>query len=384
MEVYLDNAATTEVSEGAVEAMISVLRGNFGNPSSLHAKGFSAEKEVENSRQIIASAIKGSKVDLYFTSGGTESNNMAIRGIALAYARRGKHILVSDIEHPSVKDAAFKLEEDGFEIEVIPSTSSGYIEPEVVKSMVREDTILVGVMHINNEIGTIQPIDDIVKAVKSANSQTMIHVDAVQSFGKYPLFPARIGVDTMSISAHKIHGPKGSGALWVSPKIRLKPLMHGGDQQKGMRSGTENVSGIAGFGKATEEAYKALDARQKHIGDIRHYCINQLQTVVDDVIFNSDIDNGAGHILNIRIMGVKSEVLMHSLEDAMVYVSTGSACSSNKKHHSSTLQAMGQDAEATDQAIRLSFSKDSTMAEVDVLIEKMVQVVPLLRRFRKK
>ncbi len=252
--------------------------------------------------------------------------------------------------------------------------------------MVREDTLLVSVMHVNNEIGTMQNLEEITKAVKEKNSKTLIHVDGgVQSFGKYTLAPSRIGIDLMTVSAHKIHGPKGAGALYVAPGVRLKPMLVGGDQQKGVRSGTENVAGIVGLGVAAKEAYDNIEANSNYIKGIRAYLIDQLITKVDGVEFNSDVENGAYHILNVRLIGVKSEVLLHTLEESGIYVSTGgSACSSNKKHHSSTLQALGQDPVATDQAIRFSFSKYNSKEEVDYLIEKLNEVLPMLRRFVRK
>lgn len=384
MEVYFDNAATTKVSDKAAQAMFEILTENYGNPSSLHNKGFAAEKEVEQSRQTIASILKVQKKEVYFTSGGTEANNMVLYGVLNAYQREGKHVLVSSIEHPSVKDAAFSFESLGYEIETIPTDEKGYIDPSVIQKLVREDTILVSFMHVNNEIGTVQDADAIVKAIKAANRNTIIHMDAVQSFGKYELYPSRIGIDLFSISAHKIHGPKGCGAVYVSPKVRMKPLFVGGSQQNGVRSGTENVPGIVGFGIAAEEAYKDLDVNKTHIQMIRDYAVEQLSSRVEGIEFNSDVDRGAYHILNLRVVGVKSEVLLHTLEEAGIYVSTGSACSSNKKNHSSTLQAIGQDSDATDQAIRLSFSKFNTKAEVDYLVEKLNQSLPLLRRFIRK
>lgn len=384
MDVYLDNAATTRVSAGAAQAMMQMLTEDYGNPSSLHNKGFIAEKAVEESRMVIANAMKVQKNDLFFTSGGTESNNMVLHGIIEAYKRSGNHILISDIEHASVKDAAFHYEALGYEVTCVPVDAHGYIDPLVLASMVREDTILVSIMHVNNEIGTIQPMASLVKAVKDKNAATVFHVDAVQSFGKYLLYPSRIGVDLMTVSAHKIHGPKGVGALYVSPKVRLIPLVYGGDQQKGVRSGTENVPGIVGFGIAAKEAYEQMDQRQGHISDLRKYCANALLAKIEDVAMNSDLEKGAYHILNIRVIGVKSEVLLHTLEEAGIYVSTGSACSSNKKHHSSTLQALGQKGDATDQAIRLSFSKDTTKEEIDYLVNQLVIAVPMLRRFKKK
>lgn len=384
MEVYLDNAATTRVSGTAAEAMMIMLTQDYGNPSSLHNKGYAAEKAVEESRRIIAGAMKVSKTDIFFTSGGTEGNNMVLHGVAEAYKRNGKHMLISDIEHPSVKDAAFHYETLGYEVETIPVDHQGYVAADTLAALVREDTILVSVMHVNNEIGTIQPIETLCKAVKAKNSRTVFHVDAVQSFGKYLLYPNRLGVDVMTISAHKIHGPKGSGALYISPKIRLVPLVYGGGQQKGVRSGTENVPGIVGLGVAAKEAYDAIEERRLHISEIKSYCAELLAEKVDGITFNSDLIGGAYHILNIRVTGVKSEVLLHTLEETGIYVSTGSACSSNKRHHSSTLQALGQDSIATDQALRVSFCKDNTKEEIAYFVEQMVKSIPMLRRFRRK
>lgn len=384
MEVYLDNAATTRVSAAAAQAMMHMLREDYGNPSSLHNKGFSAEKALEESRTIIAGVMKVSKNDLYFTSGGTEGNNMAIYGVAEAYKRNGQHILISDIEHPSVKDAAFRLKNNGFEVEAIPVDVHGIIDVDTLSKMVKQETILVSIMHVNNEIGSIQAIKTLSQCVKKVNKKTIFHVDGVQSFGKYPLYPNRIDVDLMTISGHKIHGPKGVGALYLSPKVRLVPLVYGGNQQKGVRSGTENVPGIVGFGVATKEAYQQLHERKATITDLRNYCIKSLSEKIEDITFNSDLEKGAYHILNIRVVGVKSEVLLHSLEEVGIYVSTGSACSSNKKHHSSTLQALGQGTEASDQAIRLSFCHENTKEEIDYFIEQLGTLAPMLRRFRRK
>lgn len=384
MEVYFDNAATTRVCDEAAEGMMKMLTQDYGNPSSLHQKGFEAEKAVETSRQTIAGILKVQKKDVYFTSGGTEGNNMLLYGVLKAYHRDGKHILVSSIEHPSVKDAAFSYEEQGYEVEAIPTDDKGYVDIERLKGLVRDDTIMVSVMHVNNEIGTIQDLTALSKVIKDKNKSTIFHVDAVQSFGKLPVIPGRMGVDLLTVSSHKIHGPKGCGAVYVAPGIRLAPMFVGGDQQKGIRSGTENVPGIVGFGLAAGLADQHMAENAEHIRLIRDYAVEQLAEKVDDIEFNSDLENGAYHILNIRVVGVKSEVLLHTLEDANIYVSTGSACSSNKKHHSSTLQALGQKGEATDQAVRLSFSRYNTKEEVDYLIEKLNASLPMLRRFVKK
>ncbi len=382
MEVYLDNAATTRVLDEAAQAMMEMLTSTYGNPSSLHDKGFAAEKKIEEARQVIANTLKVNKKTIYFTSGGTEGNNTLLYGAMNAYKREGKHVLVSDIEHPSVREAALAYEEE-FDVELIPVDDKGYVDIKVLTELLRPDTILVSIMHVNNEIGTIQDLDALIGVIKERSPKAKIHVDAVQSFGKYTLHPERIGVDMMTISAHKIHGPKGVGAIYVNQGCRLKPLFYGGSQQKGIRSGTENVPGIVGFGIAAREAYKHLDERKQHISEVRDLCIEELKKI-EGISFNSDIEKGAYHILNIRVEGVKSEVLLHSLEEQNIYVSTGSACSSNKKNHSTTLQAMRQSSDATDQAIRLSFSFYNSKEDVKCLAQQLTTLTPMLRRFRRK
>lgn len=384
MEVYFDNAATTKVSLESAEAVMKMMVEDYGNPSSLHSKGYTAEKALESSRQAIATALKVQKKDVYFTSGGTEGNNMILFGVLNAYKREGKHVLVSSIEHPSVKNAAFAYEALGYEVEEIPTDQKGKIDVDDLLSMIRQDTLLVSIMHVNNEIGTIQDLPELSKAIKLKNKHTLFHVDAVQSFCKYDLKPGRIGVDMVTLSSHKIHGPKGSGAVYVNPSVRMTAMVVGGNQQKGVRPGTENVPGAVGFGVATKQAMDNMVQNADYIASIRTYMIQQLKSKIEDIEFNSDIEAGAYHILNIRVVGVKSEVLLHTLEDANIYVSTGSACSSNKKHHSSTLQALGQDSNATDQAIRLSFSRYNTLEEVDYFIEKLNESLPMLRRFVRK
>lgn len=384
MEVYFDNAATSRVSEETARKMFDIVTKTYGNPSSLHNKGFKAEKEVENSRQIIASALKVQKKDIYFTSGGTEGNNIIVYGVLNAYKRKGKHILISSIEHPSIKETVYFYEELGYEIEEIPVNNKGYINQEKLFEMIRKDTILVSIIHVNNEIGTIQEIESIAKGIKLKNETALFHIDAVQSFGKYRLIPSRIGVDLLTLSAHKIHGPKGVGAIYVAPNVRLTPLVHGGNQQKGVRPGTENVSGIVGLGSATQVAYEQLSDIKAHISGIRAYMVEQLKEHITDIEFNSDIEHGAYHILNIRIKNVKSEVILHTLEELNIYVSSGSACSSNKRQHRFVLQAIGKTVEEADQAIRFSFSKYNTLEEVDFCINKLKECLPVLRRFIRK
>ena len=384
MEIYFDNAATTRVTDQVAQAMLHMLTHNYGNPSSLHQKGFEAEKAIENSRQIIAQVLKVSKKEIYFTSGGTEANNIAIIGMAAANKRGGKHILISSIEHPSVKETVRHLETLDYEVESIPTDGKGYVQIEALEQLIRQDTAMVSVMYVNNEIGTIQDMTTIGKLIKKLNPKTLFHVDAIQAFGKYNLNPIKDQMDILTISGHKIHGPKGVGAIYIKEGTKIAPLFYGGRQENGIRSGTENVPGIIGLGLATEEAYHQLEDHKVHIESIKKYMITRLKKDVPDITFNGDIEKGAYHILNIGVTGVKSEVLLHALEELEIYVSTGSACSSKKKNHSITLSALNLSHDEKDTAIRLSFSKYNTREEVDQFIEQLNKLLPILRRFKRK
>ncbi|MDF1617047.1 cysteine desulfurase family protein [Petrocella sp. FN5] len=382
--MYFDNAATTKVSDDVAQAMLSMLTTNFGNPSSLHQKGFEAEKAIENSRQILAQALKVQKKEIYFTSGGTEANNIAITGVAAAHTRGGKHILVSSIEHPSVKETVRYLHTMGYEVEPIPTDGMGYVQIEALEELVRQDTLMVSIMYVNNEIGTIQDMGLIGKLIKSINPNTFFHVDAIQAFGKYVLRPKKDQIDLLTISGHKLHGPKGIGAIYIKEGTKIVPLFYGGSQESGIRSGTENVPGIIGLGVATEEAYAQLLDNRTYIEAIKEHMITRLRKDVPDISFNGDIEKGAYHILNIGVSGVKSEVLLHALEELQIYISTGSACSSKKKNHSMTLSALNLTADEKDHAIRLSFSKYNTQEEVDQFIKQLNKLLPTLRRFKRK
>ncbi|PKM54125.1 MAG: cysteine desulfurase NifS [Firmicutes bacterium HGW-Firmicutes-5] len=384
MEIYFDNAATTKVPDKVAQAMLHMLTTNFGNPSSLHQKGFEAEKAIETSRQNLAQALKVNKKEIYFTSGGTEANNIAISGVAVANKRSGRHILVSSIEHPSVKETVRYLETLGYEVETIPTDSMGYIQIETLEQLIRQDTLMVSIMYVNNEIGTIQDMSTIGKLIKAINPKTLFHVDAIQAFGKYILTPTKDQIDLLTLSGHKIHGPKGIGAIYIKEGTKITPLFYGGRQENGIRSGTENVPGIIGLGVATEEAYDQLQDNRNHIEGLKKYMIARLRQDVPDITFNGDIEKGAYHILNIGVLGVKSEVLLHALEELEIYVSTGSACSSKKKNHSITLSALNLTHEEKDNAIRLSFSKYNTQEEVDQFIEQLNRLLPILRRFKRK
>ncbi|WP_058485396.1 cysteine desulfurase family protein [Defluviitalea phaphyphila] len=382
-EIYFDNAATTKVSSSVVKKMIDIFEKDYGNPSSLHIKGVEAEKYIKETTKILSSLLNVSEDEIFYTSGGTESNNLSIIGTARAYHRRGKHIIVSKIEHPSVYRVFKYLEEEGFEVSYVSVDSSGYINEDELKQLIRQDTILVSILHVNNEIGTIQNIDRIGKIIKSTNKNTIFHVDAVQSFGKIKIPAKKWNIDLLSISSHKFHGPKGIGALYKNKEIRLKPLIFGGNQQKGLRSGTENVPGIAGLGIAAKNAYDDLENINKHLYSLKNELWKGIKENISDVYINGpEIKKGAPHILNIRFDDIRGEVLLHALEAKKIYVSTGSACSSNQPHPSDTLMAIGLDNKKIQGSVRFSFSKYNTLEEVELCVQALKEIVSTLRMFK--
>lgn len=385
MEVYLDNAATTKVMGKAVEKAALVFDINYANAASMHKKGMAAEKEIIQSKKIIAGILKAEPSELYFTSGGTESNNMAILGAARIYHRRGKHIIVSAYEHPSVLKTAMSLEQEGFEVSVLKVEKDGTFLLKELEDLIREDTILVSIMHVNNEVGTIAPLEKIGKLIKKKNQNTLFHVDAVQSFGKLNIYPKKYLIDYMSISGHKLYAPKGIGVLYIKNGLRLKPLFYGGGQQLGVRPGTENTPGIAALGVVAEQLYGNLQENYQKLGYIKKYLRDRILNEIENTYQNSPCDELTGnHILNIRFEGVKGEVLLHSLEEKGIYVSTGSACSSKKTELSNTLLALGYNSTEVDSSIRFSFSIDNTIEEMDYLVEQLKLIVPTLRKYSKK
>lgn len=383
MEVYFDNSATTRCSDAAAALMQRVLLEDYGNPSSLHMKGVIAEKYIKTATEQIARILKVAEKEMIFTSGGTESNNLALIGVALANQRAGKHIITTSIEHASVYNPLIFLEEQGFEVTYLPVNAQGVVSLEALKEAIREDTILVSMMHVNNEIGTIEPVEEAVKLIREKNPRTLIHVDAIQSFGKLRIYPKRMGIDLMSVSGHKIHGPKGIGFLYVKDKTKIAPIIHGGGQQKNMRSGTENVAGIAGLGAAAQELYQNFDEKIERLYDLREYLIAGMQALEGTTINGAEGRNAAPHIVSVSFSGVRAEVLLHALEERGVYVSTGSACSSNHPAISGTLQAIGVKQELLDSTVRFSLSVESTRDEADYVLEQLAELLPMLRRFRR-
>lgn len=381
MEAYLDNSATTSCSKAATEKMVELLMQDYGNPSSLHMKGVIAEKYITEAKKKIAKTLKVEEKELFFTSGGTESNNLAIIGSALANKRAGMHVITTSIEHASVTNPFIWLSENGFEVTYLGVDAYGQIRLDELRNAIRPDTILVSIMHVNNEIGALQPIEEAGKVIKAANPKTLFHVDAIQSYGKMTIFPKKWNVDMLSVSGHKIHGPKGSGFLFIKDKTKVKPMIHGGGQQKGMRSGTENVPAIAGLAVASEEMYQSLEENRNHLFELRDYFIEEVEKL-DGVTVNGKKDHdSAPHIVSVSIEGVRAEVILHTLEDRNIYVSAGSACSSNKPAISSTLQSIGLKKELLDSTVRFSFSIHTTKEELDYALDVMRETIPMLQKY---
>lgn len=384
MEAYLDNSATTQCSKAATEKMVELLTKEYGNPSSLHMKGVDAEREITEAKKKIAKTLKAQDKEIIFTSGGTESNNLAIIGSAMANKRAGMHLITTSIEHASVSNVMEYLKEQGFEITYLPVDSYGVISLEDLKKALREDTILVSLMQVNNEIGAIQPIEEAGKIIKEHNPATIFHVDAIQSYGKLRIVPKKMNIDLLSVSGHKIHGPKGSGFLYIKDKTKIKPIIFGGGQQKGMRSGTENVPAAVALGIAAEEIYDNFDEKIAHLYALRTHFIDEV-TKLDGVSVNGHLDqNNAPHIVSVSIEGVRAEVILHTLEDRNIYVSAGSACSSNKPAISKTLKSIGLKDQLLDSTVRFSFSVHTTMEEVDYAIGVMKEVIPMLQKYTRK
>lgn len=383
MEAYFDNSATTRCTQAAVDIMQKALLEDYGNPSSLHMKGVTAENYIKTAAAQIAKILKVSEKELLFTSGGTESNNLALIGTALANQRAGKHIITTAIEHASVYNPLIFLEEQGYEVTYLPVDHEGRISPDELEAAVREDTILVSIMHVNNEIGTIEPVEEAAARVHAKNPRTLFHVDAIQSFGKLRIYPKRMGIDLLSVSGHKIHGPKGVGFLYVKDKTKIRPIIHGGGQQRDMRSGTENVPGIAGIGAAAAQIYENFDEKIDRLYELREYLAAGMQAF-DGVTVNGAAGRAAApHIVSVSFAGIRAEVLLHALEDRQIYVSTGSACSSNHPAISGTLKAIGVKPELLDATVRFSLSVDSTREEADYVLAQLAELLPQLRRFRR-
>ena len=384
MEAYFDNSATTKVLDCVKDAVVDAMCVNYGNAAAKHRKGVEAENLIREAKKAIADILKVQEKEILFTSGGTESNNTALIGTALANRRAGKHLITTGVEHPSIYNTMSFLEEMGFEVTYLPVDHLGHISLEDLEKAIREDTILVSVMYVNNEVGAVEPIEAISQCIKKKNPKTLFHVDAIQAYGKYKIRPKKQGIDLLSVSGHKIHAPKGVGFLYIRDGVKIRPILFGGGQQKGMRSGTENVPGCVGLGVAAREAYKDFDARIEKLYTLRERLIAGLKLLGGVTINGSEDRTNAPQIVSASFEGVRSEVLLHALEDKGVYVSSGSACSSNHPGISGTLKGIGVKKELLDSTIRFSLGDLNTEEEVDYAIGVLGELLPVLRRYQMK
>ena len=381
MQIYFDNSSTTKPSPSVVEVIMEALTQCYGNPSSLHRMGVEVERRIKSARKQVAKALGTLEQEIVFTSGGTESNNLAIFGTVETHRRKGNTIITTKIEHPSVLNVFKLLESKGLKVIYLDVDEHGRINMEQLKNSVSEDTILISIMHVNNEVGSVQPVDEVGSYLKKKGLSTIFHVDGIQSFGKVPLNPMRLGADLFSLSGHKFYGPKGIGALYIRKGVRLQPHLYGGNQETGMRSGTENVPGIFGIGVAAEEISLGLEKHINRMGLIRESFIRTVKREIEDIKINgSESENTSPHILNISFLGTKGEVLLHLLEQDGIFISTGSACSAKKEAKSHVLKAMGLRNLEIEGALRFSFSYLNTIEEVHYVVEKLKKHVKDLRK----
>ena len=381
MEAYFDNSATTRCYPEVAEIVVKTMTEDFGNPSAMHLKGVEAEKYVREAAQTLAKILKVNEKEIIFTSGGTESNNLALFGGADANKRSGNHIITTSVEHAAVGQPAERLEQMGYEVTIVPVDHRGVVQLEALEKALRPDTILVSTMYVNNEVGAVMPVEEIAKLVHEKSPKALYHVDAIQAFGKYRIYPKKAGIDMLSVSSHKIHGPKGVGFLYINEKARIQPQILGGGQQAGMRSGTDNVPGIAGLGVAAKMVYTDFDEKIEHMYQLKERLAEGFLKLPDVRLNGMEIREGAPQILSASFLGVRSEVLLHTLEEKGIYVSAGSACSSHKRKAAGTLSAMGMEAAQRESTLRFSFSEENTFEEVDYALEVIGQVLTMLRRY---
>ena len=381
MEVYLDNSATTRCYDIVGDTVRKVMCEDYGNPSSMHRKGVEAEQYIRQTKEILAKLLKVQEKEIFFTSGGTESDNLALIGCAKANRRAGNHLITTSIEHPAILNTMQHLEQEGFRVTYLPVDETGRIRLNDLKEALCEDTILVSIMYVNNEIGSVQPIEEAVQLVKNYKRSILFHVDAVQGFGKYRIYPKRAGIDLLSISGHKIHGPKGIGALYINERVKIHPIIFGGEQQKNIRSGTENVPGIAGLGVAAKEIYRNLDEKTAYMRELKQRFIEGVTRIEHTTVHGLCDERSAPHIISVGIAGIRSEVLLHTLEERGIYVSSGSACASNHPAISGVLRGIGTGKEYLDSTLRFSLSEFTTKEEIDYTLGVLYNCVPMLRRY---
>ncbi len=380
-EVYLDNSATTCAYDSVGELVKKVMCEDYGNPSSMHAKGVEAERYIKEAKETFGKLLKVKEKEIFFTSGGTESDNLALRGAALANQRAGKHLITSAIEHPAIINTMRHLEEEGFRVTYLPVDRYGRVKLDALKEALCEETILVSIMYVNNEVGSVQPIQEAASIVKAYNKDILFHVDAVQGFGKYRIYPKKLKVDLCSVSGHKIHGPKGTGVLYIGEDVKIKPIVFGGEQQKNVRSGTENVPGIAGLSLAAKTIYQGLDVKVAQMRRLKQRFIRGVGQIEDTVVHGLYDETSAPHIISVGFAGIRSEVLLHALEEKGIYVSSGSACASNHPQVSGVLKGIGARQEFLDATLRFSMSEFTTPEEIDYTLDTLYNIVPRLRKY---
>ena len=382
MEVYLDNSATTMCYPDVGELVYKVMCQDYGNPSSMHRKGVQAEHYIRDAKETIARLLKVNAKELIFTSGGTESDNLALIGCARANRRNGNHLITTSIEHPAILNTMRYLEEEeGFRVTYLPVDEYGRVKLDALKEALCPETILVSIMYVNNEVGTVQPVQEAGKIAKQYKPSIIFHTDAVQGYGKYRIYPKRMGIDMLSASGHKIHGPKGVGFLYVDSKVKIHPVIFGGGQQKDMRSGTENVPGIAGLGLASRMIYQDMEMKNALMRELKEYFIEEISGIGQTKVHGLTDEGSAPHIVSVGIAGVRSEVLLHALEDKGIYVSSGSACASNHPAVSGVLKGIGAAREYLDATLRFSMSEFTTKEEIDYTLETLYNVIPMLRKY---
>jgi cysteine desulfurase len=375
--IYLDHNATTPVHPEVLEAMLPYYQDKFGNPSSIHSFGREAKVALEESREKVAYLLGVSSSEIYFTSGGTESDNLAVKGVAFANRDKGRHIITSKIEHHAILESCKFLEKEGFEVTYLPVESKGVVDPEDLRKALKNDTILVSIMYVNNEVGSIQPLEDISRIVKDKG--IYLHTDAVQALGKIPIDVRKLNVDMLSVSGHKIYGPKGVGAVYIRKGVRITPWSHGGHHERSRRAGTENVPGIVGFAKAVELAVGELEDQNRHLKNLTETFYRKLVDTIPDVILNGDLSSRAVNTLNLSFKGVEGESVILSLDLKSVAVASGSACTSGTLEPSHVLSAMGIAPEIAQGAIRFSFGRDNTMEDVEYVAGILPDIVNRLR-----
>ena len=382
MEAYLDNSATTRAYDEVADLVAKIMKEEFGNPSSVHHMGMVSSERLSQARETIATSLKVDPQEIVFTSGGTESDNLALIGVARANKWRGNHIITTKIEHPAILETMAFLEKEGFEITYLSVDETGTVDLDELKNAIRKETILVSIMFVNNEIGTLMPIQKAGELIKSVNKDTYFHVDAVQAYGKVLIRPRTMNIDLLSVSGHKIHGPKGVGFLYIKKGTKIVPICYGGGQQKGMRSGTENVPGIAGLALAAKKCYEDFDAKIKKLYDLKQYTVDSLLERIPDIKINGQkVSEGAPHIISVSIKGLAAETVLNMLSSKNIYVSAGSACTSNNPHVSDTLQAIGLEKDLLESTIRISMSFMTTKEEMDYFLDTLCSQVSNMRKF---